>query len=263
MTELYNELVSAGNKLPVVASLLNLNRDPSRTSEKYKSTDDIAVVKQLNDAGWFVSSYKQVKAHDSAKQQFKGYQATYTNQNFPSLNNEGSLTLVQRNSKDGLKPFTFNIGFYRIVCTNGLIVGKDLFTPVHVKHIGDLPGQVKEIVHQATNVLPNVYERVNAMQDRVLTDDEALELASKAAQLRFDDKNTINPFSLLLTRRHADQGNSLWKVFNRVQENLINSNRFFKVTDTNGKKRAARNIKDIELSYKINTNLWGLSESYL
>jgi len=260
----HSELVAAGNNLPATASLLNNDRDPTRTSEKYKTTDDVSVVKQLNSLGWFIQSYKQVKAHDSAKAPFKGYIATYKNDNFPAFGNEGNLTLLQRNSRDGIKKFQFSMGFYRLVCTNGLIVGTDIFEPISIKHVGDLPSQVDAIVMQASTALPDVYDRITAMLGTTLTQDETVEFAKRAASLRFKDGDrSVDPASLLLARREQDKGFDLWHVFNRVQENLINSDKNFKTTNKEGKTRAVRSVSNIDLTYNVNRDLWSLSETFV
>lgn len=260
----HSELVAAGNNLPVTASLLNTDRDPNRTSEKYKTTDDASVVRQLNSLGWFIQSYKQVKAHDAGKAPYKGYIATYSNSNFPTFGNEGNLTLLQRNSKDGIKKFQFSIGFYRLVCTNGLIVGTDLFEPISIKHVGDLPSQVDAIVMQASTALPDVYDRITAMLGTTLTQDETIEFAKRAASLRFKDGDrTVDPAALLMARREQDKGLDLWHTFNRVQENLINSDKNFKTTNSEGKTRAVRSVSNIDLTFNVNTQLWAVAESFV
>lgn len=260
----HDELTRMGNTLPPTASLLNLDRDPSRTSEKYKTTDDIAVVKQLNSLGWFIQSYKQVKAHDINKAPYKGYVATYHNPSFPKFGTEGNLTLLQRNSKDGLKRFSFSIGFYRFVCENGLIVGTDLFEPIGIKHVGDLPSQVESVVMRAATSLPDIYDRMSAMQTTILTNDEIMEFAKRSLTLRFKEgERAVEVQDIIKPRRTDDNHSDLWHVFNRVQENLINTDKSFKSTSSEGKQRAVRSVRNIDLSFKVNTGLWSLAETFI
>ena len=65
---------------------------------------------------------------------------------------------------------------------------------------------------------------------------------------------------LLKVDRIEDSGNSLWEVFNRVQEKLINGDCSY----TMGTKvRKARAIKNFSMDLKINEALWTLAEEYV
>jgi hypothetical protein len=250
------------NNLPATASILNFERDPSRTSNRYQSTDDVAVLRAMNEQGWFINSYRQVKAHDAQKGIFKTYLATYTHPQFPALGDEGRLTILQRNAKDGTKTFAFNVGFFRFVCTNGLIVGSKLIEPINVRHIGEAPTKVLEVLDLVLDKSPMLYERVGAMQKVMLTDSQALDFAAKGLELRFGENRIIEPKDLLVSQRNSDEGQSLWKVFNKVQERLMKPQGLIGKSKEN-KTRKVSAIKNINLDYNINTGLWDMAEEYM
>lgn len=256
------EALMRDNNLPANASILNFDRDPSRTSERYIPTDDLAVLKAMNEQGWFISKYSQVKAHKVEKNIFKTYLATYTNKMFPSLGEEGNLTVLQRGAKDGTKTFAFNMGFFRFACSNGMIVGEKLMEPINVRHIGEAPTKVLELMDIVLEKCPILYDRVGLMKQVMLTDSQALDFAAKGLELRFGENRIIEPRDLLVAQRASDEGQSLWKVFNRVQERLIKPNGLYGKSKEN-KTRKVSAIKNINMDYDVNTKLWNVAEDFI
>ena len=61
--------------------------------------------------------------------------------------------------------------------------------------------------------------------------------------------------------RVADSGNSLWKVFNTVQEKLIKGGLVY--NNQKEKYQKLRPIVNIDQQININKNLWALTEEYL
>ena len=87
--------------------------------------------------------------------------------------------------------------------------------------------------------------------------------------------HTINPYLkniwnsrrkcktyLFLTniRRHEDQKNTLWNVFNRVQENILQGKAY--AYDENGHFRKLKKVKSIDQQVKINTTLWNITDKF-
>jgi len=253
------------NNLPVNASILNNFRDPDRTTPKYRETDDIATIQLLNDRGWFIKTYKQVKPHTkyADKGIYKPFVAMYENKNLPAMEGEGNITLVHRNAKDGTKLNELFAGFYRYVCENGLILGNALFEPVRVKHIGDMPQQLDTVVVKICDACPLVYKAITDMQSVVLTRDQQFEFATKAIETRFDgEKYVVDPALVLAPNRKEDEGNDLWRVFNRCQENLIKASGL-QMKNKDNKVRKVKAITNIDVNLKVNRALWNLSQSYL
>ena len=59
---------------------------------------------------------------------------------------------------------------------------------------------------------------------------------------------------VLESQRAADEGNMLWEVFNRVQENIIEGN--FEYITKSGKKRQARVIKNFKQDQDVNKKMF-------
>lgn len=165
-------------------SILSIGRHPEKTSERYKTTDDLAVIQSLNDAGWIMDKYKQVKSREQGDRFYSPYLASYSHPNLQDFAGEGKLQILQRNAKDGTKRHEILVGFFRFACENGLVVGKDLFEPIRVKHIGNQPLQLESAVKRVTDKLPEVYDRIEAMKRFTLTDSQRESFARAAIAVR-------------------------------------------------------------------------------
>ena len=255
--------VLAYNALPLNASILNTNRDPRKTTEKYTETDDVEVIQTLNSHGWHVVGYQEVKTHKSRRQGFQKYMAMYENPAFEQTS-LGKAQLLQRGSHDGSTKLQIVAGFFTFACLNGLVVGESIFEPICVKHIGDLPLQIEFALKSFMETCPLIFNKVTDMSQRAMSPFEVQQFARKACALRFDgDKYAINPDDVVFAHHREQKDNTLWNVFNRVQENLIRPAKEFKVTTKDNKQRKVRGLTNIDTKVKLNKDLWHLAEEYL
>lgn len=258
--------VLSNNRIPANGSILNVSRDPERTSDRYVETDDLAAIRHMNSRGWFVSSYNQVKAQqrNAHKQKYKAYVAVFKNSNIPALDGEGELSILTRNAKDGTKCHESHLGFFRFACANQLTVSNMLFQPVRIKHLGELPTKLDELIEKILDKGPEVFERIRQMKNVILTPDQQIDFATQALLLRFpEDKHIVDPKDVLKVNRTADQGSDLWRVTNRVQENLMKNTGVVLHTKDGKKTRKARGVSNIDLSFRINEGVWNLAEQLM
>lgn len=264
MEQQIKEQLARQNSINVMANIFTETRDDAKTSERYLKFDDGKVLQVLNDNGWFITKYREVKAQSKGRQQFKPYLAQYTNKNVKPFH-DGLPSIIQRGAHDGTKTLDLFLGFFRSVCENGLIVGENLLTPVHLKHIGtaDRAAELNDVVGHLVSNMPKVMDQVTAMDTRILTLDESMTFAKDASEIRFGEKSKgVDPRELLIVRRSADTGMSLWKVFNRVQEAIINAPHLQIVNEDN-KQRKVRALTSIEQQVSINRDLWAVAEKFL
>jgi len=247
-------------------SLLNVSRHPGKTTERYKPTDDVSIVQTLNDAGWSITSYKQVKSRTVEDRLFKPYLASFENPKLPDLEGEGKFQILQRNAKDGTKSYEFMLGFFRFACENGLIVGTNLFQPIRVRHVGNIPLKIEETVSLLADQSASLYERVKEMKQVQLTDNQVISLTEAAIIIRVGEENkgAMKVSEVSSPRRSQDTGKDLWSVFNVVQENLIKAPIGVSMTSKDGKvSKKARAVKGIDASLRINRELWNLAEMFI
>lgn len=272
-TDTFERLQAIANVNPLItpqSSILSLGRDLEKTSTKYKKTNDVNVVEELNRAGFQILAYKERKAHQGKNQNFKPYRAVYQNPSFGKLPDGSTFTITQRGASDGTSKLVLGGGLYRILCSNTLIVGSSLFKPFAIKHVGDVETPLQNIIEQLIDSVPRVFGRVKDMSAHSLSVQDALEFAERAAALRFDPTEVkVDPRDLLAARRDEDNSIDLWTTMNRVQENLIRGKTFKAqfagpAKDGSDKQpRAVSAVKDINLDWDINVGLWNLASSYL
>jgi hypothetical protein len=173
--------------------------------------------------------------------------------------------IIVTNSHDGLCSFQFRIGIYRLVCSNGLVVADEEFSAFSIKHKGYTFEELKTVVAQAVADLPNKVDVLNKMQVRMLTADEQRQLAIDAMALRAtnpDAKYTEASIEDVLTAtRKEDEGDSLWLVFNRIQESIINGG--YSAALRGSKVRKVKKIKSFERDLQVNQDLFKLATAYI
>jgi len=111
--------------------------------------------------------------------------------------------------------------------------------------------------------IPVVTDRIDDFKAKKLTDFRRLNFASEAIEFHWGrGYDNVTPKSLLSPRRSSDDGSSLWKTYNVVQENLIKG----KVDGYNsesGRRLKTRGVTNLRSSMELNKFLWQLAEKYL
>jgi len=211
-----NKAIAFANTLDV-NNIKNIQR--IKTKEFYIPTID--VVTKLQDEGWqiagvneqrgnsrkIVNNYVQMQHPDFAIKDSKG-------------RNEALASLTITNSCNGSKPLQLDLGVYRQVCSNGAIAYEQAAESEIIKHIRvnyyDLDQYISN-VSRKTSTIVNEFEKLKHT-NLSLTD--MRKLAYEAAKLRYNNLDDIDINDLLSVNRIEDEGNDLWTVFNRIQENL-------------------------------------------
>lgn len=164
-----------------------------------------------------------------------------------------------KNSYDGSCQFEVNLGIFRLVCSNGLVVKLEGFGDTKIRHIGTPAEEAMNIARQLGEQLPEIRKVRELFVERQLTDAEKIEFAMKAAKIRWEGKFTeADATKLLESTRPEDDGNSLWVVYNRVQEKMLNSG--FK---TEGMKKSSKEIRNAHRELELNQTLFELANSFI
>ncbi len=170
---------------------------------------------------------------------------------------EGRAQVALINSHDRTKRLTLAAGFFRLVCENGLIMGTNKVA-VSATHLNssmkDIDDQIKAIVRHAGNL----HNYIGDMQATELTTRQRNRFAKQAAELRWGSRVRINPEILLGARRKEDEGDDLWRVFNRAQENLTRGG-----LHREGSTQPTMPIVRPRQDFRINSSLWDLAETFI
>src|SRR5260221_10714505 len=97
------------------------------------------------------------------------------------------------------------------------------FQRISIKHSGFNRDFVIEASFKVLTAVPDIMNKVQLFQERILTDAEQLALATGAAAYRWEDltKAPVSPSMLLKPKRYGDGAKDLFITLNCVQETII------------------------------------------
>lgn len=234
----------------------------SHLSENYVHIPTNKVVEDMIALGWKPCQAVEVKARAKKNMGFQRHMVKFFNPNIVIEGSDGDNVYPQillTNSHDGLSSFKFQIGLFRLVCSNGLVVCDTNYGDFKLRHMGYTFEELQTKVSEAVESFPGLVDKINKLQNVELNEKQIATFTKKAAAIRFGEGVKVNLDELLVPERLADEGSNLWVVFNRVQEKLIGGGCSY----INGTKtRKARAIKNFNQDLKINEQLWELVEEY-
>jgi len=244
-------------------------------SDRYVFVSTEHLLNNLIETGFMPVEARVSKARAEGKQDFTKHMIRFRHQGdleaTTSVRRVGdtSFEVIMRNSHDGSSTYQFMAGLLRLICLNGAVVSEGTAADVRIKHIGDRDQQLDAVadgINQVLEMGPKVIGVVKKWQGIELSNDERMVLAEAAREVRFADAmgqvNTpVTAQQLLIPRRPADAGNSLWNTFNVIQENVIRGG-LSGVSIENGRRRRSttRRVNGIDADIKLNRDLWRLTE---
>jgi len=226
-----------------------------KMSPKYKTVQTNLIAQKFKDMGFVVDSISRKKSRGGGV----GFGKHMVKLSHPELlstnHNDVKLQLIITNSFDGSSAFSIQLGFFRFVCSNGMIVGESLETYKH-RHTGtileELDDSIQRIVAQ-TKTLAAMLDKLKSVE---LTTAQVLSFEEEAKKLRGDKVASID----WTVRRQEDQGSNLFVVYNRIQEDLVRGKA--SVTSESGRTRLLREITSVDRLKEINTKLFDIAMKY-
>ena len=232
-----------------------------KVSDSYQFVSTRDILTRVQEDGWKITN-----ATSQNRSAYAQHRVTLVHEKDIANYNpedEGISRIEMFNSHDRSKRLMFAIGFFRFVCSNGLIVASGPAETIRIKHrfSGDRLSEIMEQVSQISSRFPVIQNTISNFKSRTLTEEEQVTFAQYAIKGRFiyrpempkrfqDMGRTVE--KLLQHRRDADAGNSTWEVYNRVQENIIN-----------GIDGFSRPIKGYSDNVRVNQLLWKGAETTL
>lgn len=228
-------------------------------SDKYKLAKTSEIVKRIEGLGFTMDKFVAMKVRKKERQGFQKHRAIFTSPELKATS-DGVPQLLLTNSHDGTSSVVLQLGFFRYVCSNGLVVGSNLIEPIRVRHSGNdfddrLIVAINFIVAQAEKLTASI-ER---LKSKKLSDAEIIAFQREALQNRLGDVK-IESFSMPIYRTE-DQATDVFTVMNVIQENLIRGGaRVILEQDGQRKDKAVRRVNSLVTQTEINTMLWNLAE---
>ena len=243
-------------------------------SGKYLFVNTETIIDDLDKLGWKpVTAAQRKQRGDSTI--FSKHMVSFQNPDIQITSTDGDNAfprIIMTNSHDGLQSFQFSVGIFRLVCSNGLVVADEKFSDFKIKHKGYTFNELRDVVSLAVKDLPNKVEVLNSMRNRILTEEEKNKLAvdamlvragikigsDKAKEFEYDEETIVD---ILDPKRKEDEGDSLWKVFNVVQEKITQGE--FHAALKGAKVRKVRKIKSFEKDLSVNKELFRLATALI
>jgi len=243
------------NKLSVFIPSLDKDwRASQRINSKATMVESLDAVREFQRQGWNIAGAYEQRNKNNRK--VGSHFIKMEHPDFQIKNSKGQTEAVATmnisNSCNGSKPMELDLGAYRQVCSNGLIAHTS-YSSEKVPHTKKGQYSLQEILCDLGIRTQSVMEEFNKLKERDLSPQEAMHLATEAAEIRFGKGHRIDVSQLLNVVREEDKGDDVWTVFNRIQENLTQPHR---ITDHLG--NVISGISNIEEDTRINKELFEL-----
>ena len=232
-------------------------------SSRYGFIPTIDVVRGLRDNGFHPVSASQSRTRIEGRDNFVKHVMRFRHESNMELNKVDGMhsEVVLVNSHDGTTSYQLKAGVFRLVCSNGLIVGDETFSR-RVKHQGDVVNRVVGAANDIIEIAPISVEKAVEWQGIQLKLEHKAEFARAAMSLKWtaDEKDEfpITPRQALEPRRRADEKDDLWTTFNVLQENIIRGGIRYRTEA--GSRMRTRPVNSVGENIRLNTALWTLTE---
>lgn len=238
----------------------------SSRSARYSTIPTSEVLSSLRREGFQPFAVTQGGSRDEAKRGFTKHMLRLRHESTMAAQVGDSFQeIVLVNSHDGTSSYQLMAGMFRLVCSNGMVVGAgNGFDEVRIKHTGNVIPAVIDGCIEILGRLPEVSSQVETFNRLQLTDGEQNAFAAAALAVRYEDNEA--PFEagkLLTVKRREDAAPSLWNTLNTVQENVIRGGVGYVLRDEQGRRkqfRRTREVAGIDQNVKLNRGLWVLAQ---
>ena len=236
-------------------------------SAKYSFLPTSRIIEDMDSLGWKVNMAKSNRSRTNVNREFGNHVIKFFHPEVFIQDNEGNvesyINVVVMNNHAGVGSFKFELGIFRLVCTNGLVIKDTDMGSFNIRHSGYSFEQLRETMNSAMERLPQLVGKINQYNMITLTREQQREFARQAIALRsYTDRVPTDEelSSFLVPRRPQDVGDSLWVVMNRIQESVIKGGYDF--TNKQGKVRRAKSIRNIQKDIEVNQAIWELGMQY-
>ncbi len=228
-------------------------------SSRYAFVPTYSVLDTFRESGYYPIMASESKVRNNENNQ--GYQKHIIQ--FRSLDNllrpnsnEEYADIVLTNSHNRTSSFIVDLAFFRIICSNMLVVPSHSFSHHSIVHSGFNISKVNTAINEVTAYMPRIKSEIEKFKSIRLSLLEQYSLANAAIDIRFDKQiHDINAKEFLKITRDEDEMPTLWNVFNRVQEAMIRGGAKG-INKETGKSFTSKAITAIDANIKLNKELF-------
>jgi hypothetical protein len=243
------------------------NPAPS-TSQRYSFIPTHRIIEDMTTLGWSIRDAKGMKStgKNPIRQQYGAHMIRFFHPDIKILNDGGVEAypeILIKNNSMGTGKIQVEVGVIRLACSNGMVIKSMDLGSFKLRHRMYTFTDLQTLVNSIIERLPIAVEKINRFAQIELTPAQQKSFAIKALQARMGEEKVATDAeisSLLRVRREADQGNTLWHTFNRLQESIIRGGEYF--VDASGKMRKMKPINNFIQDMKLNGDLWEVCEEF-
>lgn len=253
-----------------------LYSNPTRpVSDRYTFASTETVIDDLAELGWLPTQASQRKAKTEFSK-FSPHMVKFSNPDLRISDGDGDLSfpqIVLQNSYDARSAMRFTAGIFRLVCSNGLIIATAKFGELKISHKGYSFDEMRRLVSDRTQSIPEQIQVMNDMKGRMLSQTEREHLAMQAILIRSNVlPEDVNEFQgkidkltladILTPERDNDRGNDLWNTYQVTQEKMMRGG-FHVQLGMNAKVRKVKEIKSFEKDVDYNKQLFEVARALI
>lgn len=229
-----------------------------RVSSRYQFVSTKQILERVQQNGWQIVNVSSQNRSPHSQHRV----SLVHNDHLNHVVGDTTPRIEMFNSHNRTRRLMFAVGLFRAVCSNGLIVATGPAEAIRAKH--HFSNKLSNILDQVTQIsdkFPNILNTIEEFKTRQLTDEEQSIFAQYAIKGRYNYRPQLpkkfkdveqTTSRILHSRRIEDTGNSVWEVYNRVQENLMK-----------GTEGLTRPIKGYSDTIRVNQLLWKGAETAL
>jgi hypothetical protein len=240
----------------ITPSVFSTEPSPS-LSQKYNFVPTFEILENFEREGWHVSGANQI-----GKGKYSTHELRLRNGELPQVG-DSLIEAILRNSHNGMSSLSVRAGLHRLVCSNGLTVPVSVASAFNIRHKNVDVSAVRQLTDDFAQKLPLIGQSLNKMESTIMTESQVNDFVTKAGIIRWEKggmPSSIKVEDIIQPLRDGDNGSSVWKTFNIVQEKFVRGG--IKYTGKNNRYTSMRELNNIYTINKINTQLWELAESY-
>jgi hypothetical protein len=228
-------------------------------SDRYSFISTRNVIERLADTGWYPARAQQSR---KVRDQLHATHMITFRKPHAEIQIGGVVPEFHLfNNHAALKRAVMRAGFYKFVCSNGLVVAVPGAVDVRFSyiHIDGAAFDFEVSFEAALKQLDTASNQIEKWMGIQLTFLQEQEFAAKAVLMRNHNdpvwSKHFDAHEFLNRRRSDDRWHDLWTVFNVVQENIIKGG-------VQGAVRTTKPITQVAEVQRINEGLWQLATEY-
>ena len=252
-------LQDIATRTPSAMTAASLNR-----SAAYAHIPTFRIIEAMQDRGFFPVKAMQARTRVPERRDYAKHIIRFRADMGREIQvNDYVPEIVLTNSHDGGSAYKMFLGIFRLVCSNGLVVGENTVQAISIRHMGaraaldNILGAARDLSDQGGKVI----DLIAQWKGRELDGDEIASYAQGAAEIyQGKNPNRADPSRLAYAYRQEDYARDLWTTFNKVQENIIKGRLY--TESPAGRYRRGRAITSIDRGTRINRELWDYTQGF-